>query len=728
MSLKSKKKIAVIGGGLSAMTAVYNLTKLPDFNEDYEITVYQLGWRIGGKGASGVNRKIGYRIEEHGLHLWMGFYENAFILMKSVYEELNRPSSHPLATFDDAFKGQSFMIFAESVLGKWIDWKIDFPNIGGIPGDGKVPTVEDLLQSGFDDVVAAFKKWINGKDKEHSINNLSPNQHHSIVPDGLLNFFKKAEESILHGTEHVIEKLLVTIGKLLVELTIWTEHHFDFHITLLHNLRKWIWDFVGKEVETNNDARRLWIGIDLFVSIVSGMLKDNVLQNRNGKLVLDFDLINDIDYIDWLIKHGADANITTCSPLVKSMYDGPFAFLKGNVNAPNVEAGTILRIFLRLAFTCKQHFVWRMQAGMGDTIFGPIYECFKKHDNIRVKFFHKAKHLCLSSDQSNVDSIEIEKQVNTIGDYDPHLEVNGLKCWPSEPIYERLSLADAEELQNQNIDLESSWTNWKAKEIITLKRGVDFDDIILGASIESVKELCPEIIKTNHAWKAMAEHIKTVQTQALQWWMNKSPEALNLVPQKLLSTYCEPLDTFSEMNRLLERENWPQNHQPKYISYVCGVLDEPIEIPPYTDTTFPAKEKMRVLSNMKDFFAQHVNHLMPETFQNDVFDWNLLIDLNEGIGEERLASQYYRANIDPSERYVLSVVGSSANRLTTSGHGVNNLYVTGDWIQNGLNAGFVEGAVVSGLLTARAISKNMSIKIVYPEWDLSYVHQNVNQI
>jgi uncharacterized protein with NAD-binding domain and iron-sulfur cluster len=720
---QNKKRIVVIGGGLSAMTAVYNLSLLPNFENDYEITIYQMGWRIGGKGASGVNRKIGYRIEEHGLHLWMGFYENAFILMKHVYSQLNRPTDVPLATFDDAFKGQPFMIFAENVFDQWIDWQLNFPDIGGVPGDGKVPTVEELLQSGFDDIINKFKIWRDGTDEMHQINNLSKNEHHSIIPEGILDFFKTAEKSIETGIEHIVEKLLVTTGKLIVELSIYTEHHFDFHISLLHNLRKWIWDLIGKEVEHNNDARRLWIGIDLFVSIVSGMLKDNVLQNREGKLVLDFDLINDIDYIEWLVKHGADEQITTGSPLVKSMYDGPFAFLKGNVNMPNVEAGTILRIFLRLAFTCKQHFVWRMQAGMGDTIFGPIYECLKHHSNISIKFFHKAKQLHLSEDKSTIKSIEIEKQVDTIGDYDPQLIVNGLKCWPSEPIYERLNKDDAEALIKNNIDLESSWSNWKAKEVINLEHRKDFDEIILGASVETVKEICVDLIESHEAWQRMAVSIKTVQTQALQWWMNKSPEELNVIPQKLLSTYCEPLDTFSEMNRLLNREEWPENHKPKYIAYVCGVLDEPTAIPPYSDTTFPAREKERVFENMKQFFAQDVQHLLPETFKNNLFDWNMLVDINEGAGQERLRAQYFRANIDPSERYVLSVKGSSVNRLTTHGHGVQNLFVTGDWIQNGLNAGFVEGAVVSGLLTARAVSGNQNINIVYPEWDLSYVHR-----
>ena len=46
----------------------------------YDVTVYQPGWRLGGKGASG--RGPADRVEEHGLHVWMGFYENAFALMR----------------------------------------------------------------------------------------------------------------------------------------------------------------------------------------------------------------------------------------------------------------------------------------------------------------------------------------------------------------------------------------------------------------------------------------------------------------------------------------------------------------------------------------------------------------------------------------------------------------------------------------------------------------------
>src|SRR5581483_8745209 len=76
------KRVAIVGGGCGAMAAAFELTR-PELQGQFAVTVYQVGWRLGGKGASG--RGPGGRIEEHGLHLWMGFYENAFRLLRECY-------------------------------------------------------------------------------------------------------------------------------------------------------------------------------------------------------------------------------------------------------------------------------------------------------------------------------------------------------------------------------------------------------------------------------------------------------------------------------------------------------------------------------------------------------------------------------------------------------------------------------------------------------------------
>ena len=94
-------RVAIVGGGCGAMAAAFELTR-PEHEGRYQVTVYQLGWRLGGKGASG--RGPADRIEEHGFHVWLGFYENAFRLMRECYAELARdPHDCRIAHWRDAF-------------------------------------------------------------------------------------------------------------------------------------------------------------------------------------------------------------------------------------------------------------------------------------------------------------------------------------------------------------------------------------------------------------------------------------------------------------------------------------------------------------------------------------------------------------------------------------------------------------------------------------------------
>ena len=87
------------------------------------------------------------------------------------------------------------------------------------------------------------------------------------------------------------------------------------------------------------------------------------------------------------------------------------------------------------------------------------------------------------------------------------------------------------------------------------------------------------------------------------------------------------------------------------------------------------------------------------------FCWNLLEAPDDLLGPKKLDYQYLRVNIDPSERYVLSVPGSVEFRLWPDRSGVHNLYLAGDWVRSGVNAGCIEAAVIAGRMTARAITE-----------------------
>jgi len=92
--------------------------------------VYQLGWRLGGKGASG--RGVHGRIEEHGLHVWMGWYDNAFRLLRECYHELGRD-------FLEAFlPATTIAVTDRDADGAWELWMRSFPPMEGLPGDDQI--------------------------------------------------------------------------------------------------------------------------------------------------------------------------------------------------------------------------------------------------------------------------------------------------------------------------------------------------------------------------------------------------------------------------------------------------------------------------------------------------------------------------------------------------------------------------------------------------------------
>jgi uncharacterized protein with NAD-binding domain and iron-sulfur cluster len=61
------------------------------------------------------------------------------------------------------------------------------------------------------------------------------------------------------------------------------------------------------------------------------------------------------------------------------------------------------------------------------------------------------------------------------------------------------------------------------------------------------------------------------------------------------------------------------------------------------------------------------------------------------------------ANFQATERYVLTPPGSVKYRLGAHESGYANLFLTGDWIRTGMDAGCVEAAVMAGMQASRAI-------------------------
>ena len=81
-------------------------------------------------------------------------------------------------------------------------------------------------------------------------------------------------------------------------------------------------------------------------------------------------------------------------------------------------------------------------------------------------------------------------------------------------------------------------------------------------------------------------------------------------------------------------------------------------------------------------------------------------------GEKRFDTQFWTANVNPSDRYTLSLPGSMKYRISPLDMSFDNLTIAGDWTQSGLDSGCVESAVMSGLLAAHAIAHSPPLESI----------------
>jgi uncharacterized protein with NAD-binding domain and iron-sulfur cluster len=699
-----KQKIAILGGGVGGVMAAFALSDQPGWQERYDITVYQMGWRLGGKCASGRDADNGERILEHGLHIWLGFYQNAFRMIRKCYGELRRPADAPLATWQDAFKKHSLLTLMEQRNGQWVPWILDFPTNNEVPGDGGVlPKPWDYLRMLLQWLVEKHDETVHGPVSGRSgadglasalwefLIAILRGVCRTVAAGGRALFGHRGRFTHLHAAHRLAQSLPANPH----------QHEDQHHETLIELMSGFLRHFVETQkhnFEANDDLRRLWIWLRLGAAVIIGMIRDKVIWHG-------FDVIDQYDLVDWLERHGADKEVAWSAP-IRGIYDLVLAYENGDTGRRNLSAGVGLRGTLRMLFAYKGAIFWKMQAGMGDTIFTPLYEVLTRR-GVRFEFFHRVDNLALSPDSKAIDRIDVTVQATAKdGSYQPLRTVKGLPCWPSAPLYEQL--VEGEELRRQEVDLESAWAEWPGVKK-QLQRGRDFDLVILGIPVGALPYITRELMQANPNWHQMVTNIKTVQTLALQLWFNHDAPGLgwDADAPALVSSYVEPLNTWCDMSQLIDREAWPSGAEVRNISYLCGPLQDDIKIPaPFSNPNFPATQLQRVKQISLNFLQTSVRALWPDatsTNNPSGLNWEYLVDLRNRQGQARLDAQFFRANIDPSERYTLSVKGSTGFRLRSDNSGFTNLYLAGDWTDTCINAGCVEAATISGLQASREI-------------------------
>jgi len=678
------------------MAAAFELTR-PGLADKYQVTVYQMGHRLGGKGASG--RGASGRIEEHGLHLWLGFYENAFRLMRESYAEAARdPRTCPMATFESAFVPDPNVAVAERLRsGAWQPWVATFPPAPGLPGEPahtvKLFSVREYLSRAVRLVISLVRSAGEGT---------APEADAAPPPEGL---WQAIDRVLRYGALATAAAIREALDLLLAAVGTFVPRSESLMVRLIDAINEATRKQLATLVEADRELYRVYGVVDLVLAIVRGSVRFGLAFDPRG-----FDAINDYDWRAWLQENGA-SEVSLDSAFVRGIYDLVFAYEDGDIERPQLAAGVALRGAMRMFFTYKGALFWKMQAGMGDVVFAPLYEVLKRR-GVRFEFFHKLTNVGLGGERQGPDgrhvaSLDFDVQAVTKSkrEYQPLVDVSGVPAWPSAPLHAQLTTG--ERLKREARDLESPWeSEHVAKK--TLRVTTDFDFVILGVSIGAVPYVCKEILAEDPRWRRMVHGVRSVNTQAFQLWMREDMAALGWAePQTNLSGFVEPFDTWADMSHLVRTEAW--SRPPQSIAYFCSVL--PDRKDPVDEVSARAAHE-EVRRNAVGFLKRDVVHLWPRavTKEGD-FRWDLLADPEEGTrktrkkaDESRFATQFWHANVRPSDRYVLSLPGTIGDRISPLDMTYDNLTIAGDWTASGLCSGCVESAVMSGMLAAHAIS------------------------
>jgi len=679
-------RVAILGAGMAGLAAAWRLSE-PGWRDELEsVTVYQRGWRLGGKGAS--SRGPNGRIEEHGLHLWLGYYENAFRLLRECYAELDRPLTDPAApikTWREAVLPAETVGLEDRRRDGWHHWLGQFTPNDLLPGEpdatGReaslvdflrraLQLITDFLESLPEDALASGQVVLSGSPQ---------------APSGTTPLVTGFRLSVLAA---ILEATALVRGML-------DRSDVASSVVALDRAIAATGEALRSLAEEDADLRRTWHLVAVMTAVVRGMLADGVLTDRRG-----FRALNDEDFLDWITRHGAPPEVADFA-FIRGLYDLVFAEAGASRSSRGVSAGVAVFLTSKMFFEYRGAIFWKMAAGMGDVVFAPLYQALRRR-GVRFEFFHRVDALELSADRARIEAVTMGRQVRLApgrDTYEPLVRVGGLPGFPSTPLVDQLdATADIE-----GEPLESHFCDWPDAETRVLRCGEDFDVAVFAIPVGMAPIVCSELIADRREWRALVDHVTTTATQAVQLWLREDEPSLGWrEPGTTVSAYELPFHTWASMPQLIDAERWPVTDRPGSIAYFCGAMQASWP-PDRPAPAYVAEHRAHVRANAVELVERRLGHLLPGSSADGSFRWDLLCGRNGHTGHSAIDTQLCLANVDPSDRYVQCAPGSDAHRLRADESGYDNLVLAGDWTDNGLNAGCIEAATISGLQAANAL-------------------------
>jgi len=716
-----RQKVAILGGGPAACAAAFYLAQQKD---RYEIDIYTQGWRLGGKCAAGRNARAANRIEEHGIHAFLGFYQNAFRTIREVYRTIDLPLDCDGVPFGKAFSGRLKVGLMDRHQDCWQYFRT--PQEYNLRVPGEIPTDTRWDYPPFSSIfllkaLASLRQRIEAFFGNHHIPRFGDGRSpHRLAERSILRRVRhylgissetKIDEIVLHYLNRFEDQRLDAFVDHIRRNT----KRVRLLSQTLKIFRRWLRDTHKSDPNPSETAAFHWSCSDVALTGIIGVIDERVL---------DFGELDDRDLRQWLLSHGLARENANCAGLTQ-VYMTLFANDDDVPEPDHLAAGVGLRWFFLIGFLYTGYPAYEFRYSSPETIFSPYYHALTSM-GVRFHFFHHVQGFDIEDtpDGLALQGVRLQPQARPLAGsagYDPLMRdfpknPPGHEPWPSEPKWDLLERGD--ELRARGVNFEDVWGTWDTElQPIRLERGRDFDVCISGIPLAVMPKLAPDLFDPysplySRPWAAMAKTATVTRPVSAQLWAKQCASELYSWDLGLMTGYEAPEPSFGEFSHLIEREGWPADNTPKFCAYHTGARVSIPLLHAYPDANPDADGRLSRAwrDDFEAWLGKHYRRLYdrsPHTL--DEFLACLSVPEERGqLGVERLREQYFHVSVQPSDLYNLSPPGSTRFRLGQADSRCNYLLLCGDWTKTDLNCGCVEAATQSGMFAARALSNRPS--------------------
>ena len=260
------------------------------------------------------------------------------------------------------------------------------------------------------------------------------------------------------------------------------------------------------------------------------------------------------------------------------------------------------------------------------------------------------------------------------------------------------------------LEFESHWDR-RAAAARRCRSRRDFDLVVLAVGAGAVPRTCARSSSTRaRTWRDMVTTAsrsprRRSNSGSRRTWRASAGRG----GQTNLAGFVEPFDTWADMPQLIREESFPMPVKPRLL------LQRAARGHPRATCRSPRTCAGGATRCGRTPSASSSATWPPVARKADAADVSAGASVPPtrtrvaaGRVEHRLA--VLPANVDPSDRYTLSLPGSCERAISPLDHTFDNLTIAGDWTDCGFNEGCVEAAVMSGRLAAHAIAMSPALE------------------